>query len=741
VRDTGCSRFAHSDRARSARRARPRSVRLTVPVRLVLASTTEQVTGLAPAAKRIPHRRSRHADVVVDEYAWLANKDDPDTIAYLVAENEYTQARTAHLAELRDTVFTEIRTRTKETDLSVPVRKVGHWYYTRTVAGQQYPIHCRRAIVPGELTPPSTADGQSLDGEQVLLDGNVLAEGSDFFALGTFDVSPGGNLLAYSVDLSGDERFTLRIKDLRTGELLPDEVVGVFYGSAWSRDGGTLFYLTMDEAWRPYRVWRHTVGRPTSTDVLVFAEADERFFIGIGLTRSEAYVVITVHSKVTSEVHLIPADAPIQSARVVRSRRQGIEYEVEHDPGGRRFLVLHNEDARDFALAWAPETEPGDWRPMIAHEPGCRLLGVDAFAGHVVVSLRRDGYTALRVLPGGGEAYHIDFPDPIHTVGLDANEEYQTDSLRLHYASLITPASIYQYDLSGRSMTLLKRQPVLGGFDPAGYQQYREWATAPDGTRVPISLMCRAGTDRGGDNPTVLYGYGSYEASMDPWFSIARLSLVDRGVVFAVAHVRGGGELGRDWYEQGKLLTKRNTFTDFVACAEHLCATGWTSPARLVARGGSAGGLLMGVAANIAPDMFAGVVAEVPFVDALNTILDPSLPLTVTEWEEWGNPVESAEVYRYMKGYSPYENLTARPYPAILAVTSLHDTRVLFHEPAKWIARLRGLVPDGDFLLKTEMGAGHGGRSGRYDAWREEAFVVAWILDRLGRGSTPGQLP
>jgi oligopeptidase B len=430
---------------------------------------------------------------------------------------------------------------------------------------------------------------------------------------------------------------------------------------------------------------------------------------------------------------VIPAGRPTEAATIIAPRRQGVEYSIEHDPARGRFLVLHNDEAEDFALASTPADAPGAWETVIAHNPGTRLLSVDAFARDVVVSLRRDGLTALRVLPAAGDEYEISFPEPLYTVGLSANAEYDTDSIRLHYTSLVTPDSIYDYDLRTREMVLRKQKPVLGGYDPASYEQHREWATAPDGTRVPISIVCRAGTSRDGGNPTVLYGYGSYESSMDPWFSIARLSLVDRGFVFAVAHVRGGGEMGRHWYEDGKLLHKRNTFTDFVACASHLVSSGWTSPSKLVARGGSAGGLLMGAVANLAPQAFAGILAEVPFVDALNSVLDPSLPLTVTEWEEWGNPLESPEVYAYMKTYTPYENITQDgAYPAILAVTSLNDTRVLFHEPTKWIARLRALAPSGDFLLKTEMGAGHGGRSGRYDSWREEAFNVAWIISLVG---------
>ncbi len=690
-----------------------------------------------PVAKRVPTERLHHGDTVLDEYAWLAAKDDPDTIAYLDAENAYTEARTAHLAGLRAELFEETRRRTQETDLSVPTRKDGYWYYTRTVEGQQYGVHCRRAVLPGETAPPVSADGAPLDGEEVLLDGNQLAEGHDFFSLGAFDVSPDGRWLAYSTDFSGDERFTLRIKDLTTGESLPDEVLDTFYGTAWSSDASTLFYVTVDEAWRPNRVWRHTVGTASTEDVVVYQEDDERFWVGVELTRSERFVVIDIHSKITSEVWVIPASNPTGEPAVVAPRRQGIEYAVEHH--GHRFLILHNDGAEDFALAYTSADSPGEWEPLIPHTPGTRLEAVDAFENHLVVSLRTNGLTGLRVLPvGTDDSWDIDFPEPIYSVGLDANPEYRTSEVRLRYTSLVTPDSVYDYDLVTRELTLRRQKPVRPGpdgraYDPADYEQHRDWALADDGTRVPISLVCRRDTPRDGSAPAVIYGYGSYEASMDPWFSIARLSLLDRGVIFAVAHIRGGGELGRRWYDEGKLLAKKNTFTDFVACARHLVKAGWTASDRLVARGASAGGLLMGAVANLAPDAFTGIVAQVPFVDALTSILDPSLPLTVTEWEEWGNPLDDPEVYAYMKSYTPYENVATVEYPAILAVTSLNDTRVLYHEPAKWIARLRSLAPAGDYLLKTEMGAGHGGPSGRYDSWREEAFVNAWILDRVGR--------
>lgn len=679
-----------------------------------------------PTARQVPSERTFHGDTVTDEFAWLTAKDAPETVALLEAENAWTDQATAHLEDLRGTVFQEIRSRTQETDLSVPTRKGGFWYYTRTLEGKQYGIHCRMPVRPGETGPPA---GEDRPGEQVLLDGNELAEGKDFFALGTYDVSPDGTWLAYSTDFAGDERFTLRVKNLRTGEVLADEITDAFYGSAWSADGGELFYITVDEAWRPNRVWRHTIG--TTEDTLVFEETDERFWVGVELTRSENFIVIDTQSKITSEVRVIPADRPTAEPVVIAERRQGVEYSIEHH--GHRFLILHNHEAEDFALASTSVDNPGEWVELIPHQPGTRLESVDAFTRHIVISLRRDGLTGLRVIADGSTAaYDMEFPEPLYSVGLSGNPEYDTSSVRISYTSLVTPESVYDVDLVTRAMTLLKRKPVLGGYDPADYEQFREWATAADGTRVPISIVARKGTERDGSAPTLLYGYGSYEHSIDPYFSIPRLSLLDRGVVFAIAHVRGGGEMGRQWYEQGKMLAKKNTFTDFVAAAEALVRSRWTTSARLVARGGSAGGLLMGAVANLAPEAFAGILAEVPFVDPLTTILDPSLPLTVTEWEEWGNPLESAEVYAYMKSYSPYENVIKQSYPRILAVTSLNDTRVLYHEPAKWVSRLRSVAPEGDYLLKTEMGAGHAGPSGRYDSWKEEAFNLAWILDVVG---------
>ena len=698
-----------------------------------------------PSAKRIPIERTFHGDTVTDDYAWLAEKENPDTIAFLEGQNAYTEAMTTGQAGLREEIFGEIKGRTKETDLSVPTRRRGWWYYSRTVEGKQYAVHCRRKVANDDERPPMTEDGSPLDGEEVLLDGNELAGDGAFFSLGAFSVSPDGSKLAYSTDYAGDERYTMRFKDLVTGEVAAEEIPGTYYGAAWSRDGSALFYVTVDDAWRPYRIWRHLLGTPVEQDVIVFEEADERFFVGVWLTRSERYLVVSTSSKLTSEEWLLDAADPTGELRVVAPRRQGVEYGVDHQvtaDGTDRLLILHNDGAENFEIATATLENPAAWSPLVPHRADTRLMDVSAFRDHLVVYYRRDGLTGLRVLPSGGDEYEVAFREPVYTVSPGANPEYASRLFRLGFVSLVTPDSVYDLDTSTGELALLRRRPVLelpgrGAYRPQDYEQHREWATADDGTRVPISLVCRKGLPRDGSAPFLLYGYGSYEYSTDPSFSIPRLSLLDRGFGYAIAHIRGGGEMGRRWYDDGKLLHKTNTFTDFVACARHLVTAGWTGSDRLVARGGSAGGLLVGAAVNIAPDAFGGVAAQVPFVDALTTILDPSLPLTVTEWEEWGDPLHDPAVYAYMKSYTPYENIAQdADYPPILAITSLNDTRVLYTEPAKWIAKLQATAKGGPFLMKTEMVAGHGGRSGRYDAWHEEAMVLAWIVTTAtGKGA------
>ncbi len=717
------------------------------------ARTTNDGDRLAPPVAAVrPRERTHHGDTFVDDYEWLRDKDDPAVRAHLEAENAYAEQETAHLADLRGAIFTEIKQRTKQTDLSVPARRGRWWYYTRTIEGEQYAVHCRCPVTAtdagddplGAWDPPRLDDLHEVLGEEVLLDGNAEASGHDFFSVGTFAVSPDGHLLAYGTDVVGDERFTLRVKDLRTGQVLSDEIPATFYGATWTLGATAVYYVTVDDAWRPYRVWRHRLGAAAETDELVHEETDERYWVGVGLTRSERYVLVSSASKVTSEVRYLDAADPQAAPVLVAERRRGVEYAVEHARVGGEdvFLVLHNDGAENFELAQAPVERPGPehWTPVVAHRADTRLEDVDAFRDFVVLSYRREALTRVAVLPltqqGLGAAHEVDFEETLFSVGTGANPEWEQPLVRLAYTSFVTPATVYDYVVGISELRLRKRQPVLGDYDPDDYEQHREWARADDGTMVPISLVCRAGSPRDGTAPCLLYGYGSYEISVDPAFGVPRLSLLDRGMSFAIAHVRGGGELGRAWYEQGKTLTKRNTFTDFVACARHLAQAGWTSPDRLVATGGSAGGLLMGAVANLAPDAFAGIVAVVPFVDALTTILDPSLPLTVIEWDEWGDPLHDPDVYAYLRSYAPYENVSATTYPPILAITSLNDTRVLFVEPAKWVARLRATA-HAAALLKTEMSAGHGGVSGRYEAWKERAYEYAWVLDTAGARHEP----
>lgn len=626
-----------------------------------------------------------------------------------------------------------------------------------------------------------------------MLDDNVEAEGTDFYSLGSFDTSADGRLLAYAVDTVGNERYTLRIRDLSTGENLPDVIENTAPGATFTPDGRYVFYPTVDDAWRPDTIWRHRVGSG-EPDVAVFTEPDERYWLGIGLTRSEKYLQLDLGSSITSETLLLDTADPEGEFTVVWPRVEGVEYSVEHavlpgpgdgtgagdSPSGDRLLLTHNANARNFELLEVAPDAPLDrsrWRTVLAASDDVRLESVDAFQTHLSLEYRRDALTRVAVvrleaggsasaddaghpgdpaalLPGYGPLVELPFDEPLFAVGTGGNPEWTQPTLRVGFTSFVTPSTVFDYVLETGELRQLKQQPVLGGYDSGAYSQRREWAPAGDaaGTSIPISLVYR--TDLvapGTPAPLVLYGYGSYEASIDPSFSVARLSLLDRGVVFAIAHVRGGGERGRWWYEQGKELAKRNTFSDFIAAAHHLVDTGYTTPGQLVAQGGSAGGLLMGAVANDAPELFAGILAQVPFVDALTSILDPSLPLTVIEWDEWGDPLHDAEVYAYMKSYSPYENVRdGIRYPKILAVTSLNDTRVLYVEPAKWVARLR--EAGADPLLKIELTAGHGGVSGRYERWKETAYEYAWMLDVLGRAephsavsgradATPVQVP
>jgi oligopeptidase B len=687
-----------------------------------------------PVAKRVDARREHHGDVFIDPYEWLRDKSNPEVVDYLEAENDYTEHATSDLAPLRQKIFDEIKARTKETDLSVPTRRGDWWYYGRSFEGKQYSVQCRCPVTdPDDWTPPQFDEETEIPGEQILLDENVEAEGHDFFALGAATVSLDGNILAYSVDVKGDERYTLRFKDLRTGALYDDQIVDIGAGATWAADSHTIYYVTVDDAWRPDTVWRHRLGAGLPAD-RVYHEPDEKFWLAVGRTRSNKYMMIAAGSAVTTELRYGDATDGQTEFTPVWPRRELVEYSVEHAVvgGEDRFLILHNDGAENFTLVEAPVSDPNAFRTLIEHRDDVRLDSVDAFEGHLVVSYRREALPRIQLWPiyADGDYGHpedITFDSELMSAGLSANPNWSSPKLRVGATSFVIPVRIYDIDLATGERTLLREQPVLGDYHPDEYVERRDWAVAPDGARVPISIVHRTGVPY--PAPTLLYGYGAYESCEDPRFSIARLSLLDRGMVFAVAHVRGGGELGRPWYEHGKLLEKKNTFTDFITVARHLVDTDVTRPENLVALGGSAGGLLVGAVANMAPELFAGILAAVPFVDALTTILDPSLPLTVTEWDEWGNPLEDKDVYYYMKSYSPYENVEAKDYPPILAMTSLNDTRVLYVEPAKWVAALRHTKTDGHpVLLKTEMNAGHGGISGRYERWKEAAFQYAWLL-------------
>jgi oligopeptidase B len=696
-----------------------------------------------------------HGDSRVDDWFWLRDKDDPAVIEHLKAENAYTEAVMGHTVGLQEALFEEIVARIEETDLSVPVRK-GPWlYYGRTVEGSNYAIHCRRPAgpqAPGGV--PADPDAVPED-EQILLDENRLAVGHDYFAVGNLEVSPDHRWLVYSTDTSGGERYSMRFVDLDGGTVSPESIEDTSYGVAWANDNATVFYVRVDEAMRPFQLWRHRVGTDPAGDVLVYEETDDRFYLGVGRTKDDRFILVGLDSKVTSEVWALDADHPLGNLSVVEPRRQGVEYSVDHDRGDpdldrdSRFLIVTNDGAEDFRLMEAPDDAPGraHWREVIPARDDVRLDGVDPFADHLVVYERHGGETRIRVVDAAtGASAAVDRPESPSTVWAGANPEYDSTTLRYEYSSLVTPRSVFDLDLVAGGVTLMKRQPVLGDFDPGRYRTERRWAVAGDGTEVPMSLVYRpdlVGEPPGGA-PCLLYGYGSYETSIDPIFGSLRLSLLDRGFIFAIAHVRGGGEMGRRWYEEGKLAAKPTTFTDFVACARALVDGGLTAPDRLVARGASAGGLLMGAVANLAPDLFRAVVAEVPFVDCLTTILDETLPLTVLEWEEWGNPVDDASIYAVMRSYSPYDNVRSvddagHPlrYPDILATAGLSDPRVGFWEPAKWVAKLRAANPENRVLLKTELGAGHGGPSGRYDSWRDEAFVYAFILHALGMAEPP----
>ena len=655
----------------------------------------------------------------MDPYYWLREKDNPEVIRYLEAENTYADAVMAPTLPLQERLYSEIVGRVQETDTSAPTLYKGWWTYTRTVEGLDYEIYCRRRLT---MEAP----------EEILLDGNELAKGHDYFDLGFVEHSPDEKLLAYAVDTDGSERHELRFRDPATGADLKDVIQGAYYGAAWSADSGTFFYVMPDAAVRPFQVWRHVLGTPTGDDVLVLQEDDERFELSVEPTKSEKYLLLSSTSQVTSEIRFLLSDQPEVEPRLVEARRHGIEYSIDHQ--GDRFLILTNDGARNFRLMAAPLSSPGreSWTEVVPERAGVRLNLTDVFVNHVVLGQRSDGLQRLEVLDcGTGNLHVVEEAESAYTAFPGSDPNYDSIVMRFFYTSLTAPFSAVDYDMRTRERTVVKEQPVRGGYDRAAYVTERLWASAPDGIRVPISVVHRRGLKRDGSSPALLNGYGAYELSSDPMFDPVRLSMLDRGFVFAIAHVRGGGEMGREWYEDGKFLHKNNTFGDFIACAERLVELGYTNPRRLAIRGRSAGGLLIGAVLNMRPDAFACAVAQVPFVDVVTTMLDDKLPLTVNEYDEWGNPAD-VEFYRYMKTYSPYDNVRPENYPALLVTAGWNDPRVSYWEPAKWVAKLRSLNRgEAALLLKTEMGSGHSGPSGRYDSWREEAFITAFVLDQV----------
>ncbi len=673
-----------------------------------------------PRAKIIPHHETRHGQSVTDHYYWLRNRGDDDVIAYLKAENAYTQRVMQHTQSLQDKLFKEMKSRIKETDLSVPVTFGPFQYYSRTEEGKQYRIHCRKTDTPGAT-------------EQILLDENELARGLDYFRLGNKAISPNHRLLAFSVDTNGSETYTLRIKDLSTGAILPDAIANTYYGLAWGNDNATIFYTTLDDAKRPDKVHRHTLGTPQTSDQVVYHDSDERFHVGIRKSRSQRYIFIDANSQITSEVSFLDANRLSDNAKVISPRRDGVEYSAVHH--GNHFYMVTNDKAINFKIVRTPIDRPSveHWTDVIPHDPAVRILRASAFQNHLVIQERRRGLRGLRIHNFKSQQEHeVSFPEPVYTVYGSDNPEFDSTTFRYAYTSLTTPRSIFDYDMNKRTSTLRKRHEVLGGYDPTQYVSQRLFAYAKDGTRIPISLVHKKGLKKDGTNPTLLYGYGSYGMSMDPRFDANRISLLDRGFVYAIAHIRGGGDLGRPWYQDGKFLKKKNTFTDFIAAAEHLIHEQYTSPDHLAMMGGSAGGLLMGAVTNMRPDLFSVVIAKVPFVDVVNTMYDATIPLTVIEYEEWGNPTKK-EYYDYMMSYSPYDNVTVKAYPNMLITAGLNDPRVQYWEPAKWTAKLRALkTNDNRLLLKTNMGAGHSGRSGRYERLHTVAFDYAFLLDTLG---------
>ena len=679
-----------------------------------------------PIASKRPHEITQHGKTRIDNYYWMRDRNDPETMKHLRAESDYLEEITQHTKPLQEKLFSEMKARIKEDDSTVPVKRGEYFYYERDEQGKQYPIFCRKQ---GSLEAE----------EEILLDQNQLAEGKSFCSVGAFAVSPDGNKLVYSVDYGGREIYTLHIKDLKSGKLYPEIIEntsGSAYehgGAEWANDGETVFYTTLDEAQRPHKLWSHKTGTDPAQDRLVLHEDDETYFLYMFKTRDDAYIMTYHYNTDTREMNFLSADHPEGSMRVLQSRVKGLEYYAAHYKGN--FFITDNDGAKNFKLSVAPVEKSGkeNWREVIPHREDVLVDGVDAFEDFLVVTERKGGLKQLRISDADGleNVRYIQFPEPTYNVYLEANPEFKTNLLRFYYSSLITPNSIIDYHVDNGEWELKKEDEIPSGYDKSQYVSERIHATASDGTQVPMSIVYKKGMKLDGNNPALLYGYGSYGATIDATFSSNRFSLLDRGFVFAIGHIRGGTDMGRDWYEEGKMLNKKNTFTDFIACAEHLIKEGFTSSQKLAIMGGSAGGLLVGACATMRPDLFKAVICKVPFVDVVTTMNDPTIPLTTLEYDQWGNPADK-EYYEYMLSYSPYDNIRATEYPHMLITTGLNDPRVAYWEPAKFAAKLRELKTDDNLIvLYTNYDSGHAGASGRYDFLKEVAQDFAFLIDKL----------
>lgn len=668
---------------------------------------------------RLPKQITQHGQTRVDDYFWLRDGDPAAIRAYLDAENAYTEAMLKPAEALRSRLYEEILGRVEQNDASAPVPLRGYLYYSRTLDGKAYPLYCRRK---GSMDAP----------EEILLDLNELAKDEKYLRLGNFRVSPDQRMLAYSLDVSGEEIYVTRVKDLETGALLPDRLENTYYGLEWTNDGRNLIYVTLDEAKRPYQAWLHRLGEAAQSGRLLYEEPDERFHLTLHKSRSKRFLFLDLDSAGTSEVWYAEAAGAGLEPRLFAARRHNIEYDIAHQ--GDNFLVRTTEGGRNFRVLTAPISDPlpENWKEKIAHREDVLVESVDAFERHLVITERENGLRRLRIENLDGDTHFVQMPETVYTLSPGENPEYETSTLRFHYTSLVTPMTAYDYHMDTRERTLVKQEPVRGGYNPSLYETVRVFAPSPDGVKVPVSMVYRKDLRRDDGNPTLLYGYGSYGISIDPAFSSSRLSLLDRGYIYAIAHIRGGEDLGKRWHDDGKLLKKWNTFDDFIAAAEFLIAAKYASPRKLAITGGSAGGMLMGVVINRKPELFRAVIAKVPFVDVLNTATDPSLPLTVIEYDEWGNS-NQRDFWEYIRSYSPYDNVSRQAYPNMLVTAGLNDPRVSYWEPAKWVAKLRALKTDHNLLLlKTNMDAGHGGASGRYERIRETALDYAFLLTVIG---------